>query len=1039
MAEPVANDTLAARFLGQATFGPTRSEIADALSHTPADWISRQMEQTATLHRAWFRSRANLRVLTPTPLGNVWHPCKAGSRWTRYALQELDQRAEVRIEPVGSDGSLALFLQAPGGRAYPGSEEVLTELLNGSDAHAVWSSLNATLPYTLCRVTPNWWEGPSARPSVASPVVLGRVDCAQPCACEAITVPNPPVAFNYQPPPLGLATEDAVLKLLSPNEPDNAVLAADAAISSRAQQRACNRRRTSFVRAASSQEYYRFDPRMSLVDNSLDSPGGAVVDATGECPVVAKTFLNAATCRLKPECTPADFSGVNITLDDDTVKRFYRRARRHVHHVTGLRVDAPPYNYGICNRPSRWLRTTGVCAAPADLANTTTFSVLAALAASNDRSNPYVRDIRITGPCEAAVRGASISDVPTSSCWTHVHDDSHNVYDFSFWVSAHEGVAQADQRYNPIAQAAREGRADIPFPEGICTYGQSDHYCWRNSKQHFQFVGRLGDTVDFDDLPKSLRKTDMLPDAATGVPLAFEACGSPGETTNDPNQPIGYGVRMLDNGESRLFLHREVQRDENFRSMVHNNIAVRAPDQLRQRTAWALSQVLVVGADDDDETERWLAYYDIFVRHAFGSFRDVLREVSYSPIMGDWLTYEGVRSRALTGKFPDENYAREIMQLFTIGLWQLHADGTRELDGDGKSIRTFNDHDIVTFARVWTGFHRQPTRANFEMENRGTRNSIDPMRIEPDDRDFLPKIDLHDGYIGDSYPLCVDLPVRSFLRRGGRYTRRVSLGDVVHSDTTVLEPDVGSPLHATLCAAAVEGAACTFPSQLTLDSNLACSGADCSVNRIDVAKLMDGGVAVWFEFQPPPCVELAFFSDGTLFSGEQGVQQCASRAVLDAALGRQAPAGLNNPLSNRASPPPPSPSPPPPSPRAPPPRPPPLPPLSPPGAPPPPPSPPPPKPPPPSSPPPSPPVPQFLMPPFPSPPPPPPSPPAPPPRAPPPPAYPAGAFFDLIEGDVDAVGTWVGHCRCPSGEVYLVGDHYVRLPSCLPPATSLHS
>ena len=85
-------------------------------------------------------------------------------------------------------------------------------------------------------------------------------------------------------------------------------------------------------------------------------------------------------------------------------------------------------------------------------------------------------------------------------------------------------------------------------------------------------------------------------------------------------------------GEDTLFLHRPISDRENSRAMVHNNVAVYAHDQLRQRAAWALSQVLVVGADNDDDTERWLAYYDIFVRHAFGSFRDVLREVSYSSL-----------------------------------------------------------------------------------------------------------------------------------------------------------------------------------------------------------------------------------------------------------------------------------------------------------------------------------------------------------------------------------------------------------------------
>ena len=72
-----------------------------------------------------------------------------------------------------------------------------------------------------------------------------------------------------------------------------------------------------------------------------------------------------------------------------------------------------------------------------------------------------------------------------------------------------------------------------------------------------------------------------------------------------------------------------------------NNVAVTANDQLRQRMAWALSQILVIGVEGlsrDDRNEFWHAYHDIFVRHAFGNYFDILKEVSYSPAMGYYLT-----------------------------------------------------------------------------------------------------------------------------------------------------------------------------------------------------------------------------------------------------------------------------------------------------------------------------------------------------------------------------------------------------------------
>ncbi|HUR58211.1 MAG TPA: DUF1800 family protein, partial [Opitutaceae bacterium] len=120
-------------------------------------------------------------------------------------------------------------------------------------------------------------------------------------------------------------------------------------------------------------------------------------------------------------------------------------------------------------------------------------------------------------------------------------------------------------------------------------------------------------------------------------------------------------------------------------------IAVTAPDQLRQRTAFALSQILVT-SDANGTIFQWQEgaanYYDILVKGAFGNFRDVLEEASLSPIMGIYLS--ALRNRkAAGGTTPDENYAREIMQLFTVGLNELNPDGTLRLDPNGQPIPTY--------------------------------------------------------------------------------------------------------------------------------------------------------------------------------------------------------------------------------------------------------------------------------------------------------------------------------------------------------------
>ena len=130
--------------------------------------------------------------------------------------------------------------------------------------------------------------------------------------------------------------------------------------------------------------------------------------------------------------------------------------------------------------------------------------------------------------------------------------------------------------------------------------------------------------------------------------------------------------------------------NDDFKKIVWFESAINANDQLRQRVAWALSQYFVVsekGSNQSNLNERWLNFYDIFVRNAFGNFRDILREVTWSPHMGYYLSYiENKKADPAKGTFPDENFARELMQLFTIGIWELNEDGTLEIDDYGEAI-----------------------------------------------------------------------------------------------------------------------------------------------------------------------------------------------------------------------------------------------------------------------------------------------------------------------------------------------------------------
>ncbi|WP_413112432.1 DUF1800 domain-containing protein [Thaumasiovibrio sp. DFM-14] len=135
--------------------------------------------------------------------------------------------------------------------------------------------------------------------------------------------------------------------------------------------------------------------------------------------------------------------------------------------------------------------------------------------------------------------------------------------------------------------------------------------------------------------------------------------------------------------------------------------ALGAEDQLRQRVAFALSQLLVVSSKDtglSDEHLALTAYYDILVKHALGSYRELLYEVSRSPVMGIFLTSVDNLSYTASGSSPDENYARELMQLFTIGLIETDLDGAPILDAEGREVETYSDDDVTAMARVFTGW-----------------------------------------------------------------------------------------------------------------------------------------------------------------------------------------------------------------------------------------------------------------------------------------------------------------------------------------------
>ena len=136
-----------------------------------------------------------------------------------------------------------------------------------------------------------------------------------------------------------------------------------------------------------------------------------------------------------------------------------------------------------------------------------------------------------------------------------------------------------------------------------------------------------------------------------------------------------------------------------------------APDAMRKRVALALSEFFVVSFSSMEIDWRgytMTAYWDVLNQYAFGNFRDLLEEITLNPAMGYFLNTRGNQKEDNKGRQPDENYAREIMQLFSIGLHELNMDGTEKIDAQGKRIETYATDDVSQLARVFTGYDFDP-------------------------------------------------------------------------------------------------------------------------------------------------------------------------------------------------------------------------------------------------------------------------------------------------------------------------------------------
>lgn len=142
----------------------------------------------------------------------------------------------------------------------------------------------------------------------------------------------------------------------------------------------------------------------------------------------------------------------------------------------------------------------------------------------------------------------------------------------------------------------------------------------------------------------------------------------------------------------------EYAQEQWFRNALTGN------DQLRQRVAFALHKIIVVSGVEVDCAEAFIPYYKIFLDRAFGNFADLLKDITLNVAMGEYLDMVNNKKASANGDMPNENWARELMQLFTIGLVELEQNGNPKLDAFGKTIPTYGQDTVLALARAFTGW-----------------------------------------------------------------------------------------------------------------------------------------------------------------------------------------------------------------------------------------------------------------------------------------------------------------------------------------------
>lgn len=313
--------------------------------------------------------------------------------------------------------------------------------------------------------------------------------------------------------------------------------------------------------------------------------------------------------------------------------------------------------------------------------------------------------------------------------------------------------------HTTIASGPRHGPGE-PVGSGRDSTARSERSRWRAALLAVAFAGALGGCSEGDfnvsndaGQPGSGVDLASVPPSEYALPASIEAARFLNQASFGATEPeidklttYGYSAWLEDQ------FHMPGQTHESYISWVSatedpddNDIAntfwrlsVTGQDQLRRRVAFALSQIFVISLQDSNVASyrRGVAsYLDMLGRHAFGNYRDLLEDVTRHPMMGLYLSHlRNQKEDPARNRVPDQNYAREVMQLFSIGLYELNPDGTPALAG-GLPVETYDNDDIVGLSRVFTGFSwAGPDKSNSRFFGNGSQDpnrEVLPMQSYP--------------------------------------------------------------------------------------------------------------------------------------------------------------------------------------------------------------------------------------------------------------------------------------------------------------------